>query len=71
MTQWPLLVNDLVSRNSTDEQYLALGRRILGLMQEIISKTDENYLILDFCLLLVPAANLNRPPGKVATPCKA
>jgi len=40
-------------------------------MQEIISKTDERYLILDFCLLLVPAGNLNRPPKEVATPCKA
>ncbi len=40
-------------------------------MQEIISKTDERYLVLDFWLLLIPSANLNRSPKKVATPCKA
>lgn len=40
-------------------------------MQEIISQTDERYLVLDACLFLVPAANLNRPVKAVAAPCKA
>ncbi len=39
-------------------------------MQEIISRTDEQYLLLDFCLFLVPAANLNRSVRTGATPRK-
>lgn len=40
-------------------------------MQNIIDKTDERYFMLDFCLFLVPAANLNRPVTAVPAPCMA
>ncbi|WP_255008570.1 hypothetical protein [Roseovarius sp. M141] len=40
-------------------------------MREIISETDERYFVLDFCLFLVPAANLNRPVRTAAAPSMA
>ncbi|WP_276617464.1 hypothetical protein [Qingshengfaniella alkalisoli] len=41
------------------------------MMQDIISKTGERYLVLDYGLFLVPAANLNRSVTMVPIPLKA
>lgn len=40
-------------------------------MQNIISETYGRYLILDFCLFLVPAANLNRRVKAIEVSFKA
>lgn len=39
-------------------------------MQNAIIKTEEVYYVVDFCLFLVPAANLNRPTRTMVTSCK-